>query len=506
MPLNYSFNQKHNWRLRFHLQTQTGDITNPNGLCQLNGTYHFFHQHRRLWPDAAHGWGHWESEDLVSWRWCGSPIMPSCTMDKNGSYSGSATIHDGQMWCYYTGNQLLPGKHDYDYSGRLANEILVVSDGEHYGEKRLVLGNESYPSYCSCHVRDPKVWEQDGRWHMLLGARAKGDRGAVLLYGGEDGLSWKLEGSATNTGEGTFGYMWECPNRICLDRREFLLVCPQGVSKQDFAFQNVHDSGYFPLEGTVVDALGADPALMDADGPYPCIDASTFVAWDYGFDFYAPQSFEDEKGRTLLVGWVGLPDIETQYDNPTREWTHTLTVPRVLSLNEAGLVCQWPVPEIDVLRDEPVELVGEGLHGTTGTVGSAKNDEYDLTGAIGAGFAGGACDLEVTDIQGDGRILLNGDLELMVSDGLLELAFLSPAGAYRTVRRLRVSDLSAGRVTDLRVLVDTSVVEIYVNGGEKTLTTRWYPERIDLLHVASTLPATHRAWTMRAATFEGTGE
>ena len=74
------------------------------------------------------------------------------------------------------------------------------------------------------------------------------------------------------------------------------------------------------------------------------------------------------------------------------------------------------------------------------------------------------------------------------------------------MRRLRVSDLSAGRVTDLRVLVDTSVVEIYVNGGEKTLTTRWYPERIDLLHVASTLPATHRAWTMRAATFEGTGE
>lgn len=501
MAINYSFSQKHNWRLRFHLQTESGDVTDPNGLCQLGGTYHFFHQHRRLWPDAAHGWAHWESEDLVHWRWCGSPIMPSCELDKNGSYSGSAVVRDGQMWCYYTGNQLLPGDHDYDYSGRLANEILVVSDGEHFGEKRLVLGNEGYPSYCSCHVRDPKVWQRDGTWHMLLGARAKGDRGCVLLYGSADGLSWSLEGSATNVGVGTFGYMWECPNRIRLDGREFLLICPQGVPKRDFSFENVHNTGYFPLEGTVVDALGADPGLMDAGGPHPVFDPQDFVELDFGFDFYAPQAFEDEQGRTLLVGWVGLPDIETQYDNPTREWTHTLTVPRVLSLNNAGHICQWPVPELDALHEQVVGLTGEGLHGTTGTVGSAKNDEYELTGAIGATFPGGACDLMVEDVQGEGRILLNGDLELMVRHDMLELAFLSPAGAYRTVRRLSTSKLSAGSVQSLRLLVDTSVVEIYVNGGEKTLTTRWYPERIDQLRVSSTLPGEHRAWAMGAMTF-----
>ena len=501
MPINYSFNQKHNWRLKFHLQTESGDVTDPNGLCQLNGVYHFSHQHRRLWPDAAHGWAHWTSTDLVNWQWCGSPIMPSCELDKNGSYSGSATVHDGQMWCYYTGNQLLPGDHDYDYSGRLANEILVVSDGTNYGEERLVLGNEGYPAYCSCHVRDPKVWEQDGRWYMLLGARAKGDRGAVLLYGSEDGLSWKLAGSATNTDEDTFGYMWECPNRICLDGREFLLVCPQGVPKRDFSFENVHNTGYFPLSGTVVDTLGKDPKLMDADGPYPCMDPKDFVEMDYGFDFYAPQAFEDESGRTLLVGWVGLPDIETQYDNPTREWTHTLTVPRVLSLNEAGNICQWPAPEIEVLHGEPAEFSGQGLHGTTGTVGSAKNDEYELSDAIGATFQGGTCDLLLDDIKGEGRILLNGDLELMVRKDLVELAFLSPAGAYRTVRRLSTAKLSAGAVQSLRLLVDTSVVEIYVNGGEKTFTTRWYPEDISKLHVASTLDAEHRAWTMGSMTY-----
>ena len=499
MALNYQWNPAHNWRLRFHLQTETGDVTDPNGLSQLDGTYHFFHQHRRLWPDKAHGWGHWTSRDLVHWTWCGRPIMPTCDPDRNGSYSGSAVVRDGKLWCYYTGNALVPGDYDHDWAGRLANETLVVSDGTTFGEKRLVLANEGYPAYCSCHVRDPKVWNQDGRWHMLLGARVRGDKGAVLLYGSEDGLSWSLEGSATS--QEPFGYMWECPNRVALEGREFLLACPQGLPKRDFSWQNVHNAGYFPLEGTVVDILGADPGLMEADAPYACVDPSTFVELDYGFDFYAPQTFEDESGRTLLVGWVGLPDIETQYENPTREWTHTLTVPRVLSLNEAGRICQWPVPELEALRGDPVELGPTGLEGFTGTVGSARAEEHDLAGAIGATFPG-TCDLVVEDLAGDGRILLNGDLELMISGDLLELAFLSPAGAFRTVRRLRAQDLSAGAFRDLRVLVDTSVVEVYVNGGEATITTRWYPQDIDRLHLSSTLSGRHQAWGMESMCFE----
>ena len=89
----------------------------------------------------------------------------------------------------------------------------------------------------------------------------------------------------------------------------------------------------------------------------------------------------------------------------------------------------------------------------------------------------------------------------MVRKDLVELAFLSPAGAYRTVRRLSTAKLSAGAVQSLRLLVDTSVVEIYVNGGEKTFTTRWYPEDISKLHVASTLDAEHRAWTMGSMTY-----
>ena len=500
MAVNRTTDPKHNWRLRFHLQTETGDITDPNGLCQLDGTYHFFHQHRRLWPDAAHGWGHWATRDFLTWEWLGSPIMPSCELDKNGSYSGSSVVSDGMMWCYYTGNQLLEGDYDHDWAGRLANEIVVVGDGRSFGPKRLVLGNDGYPPYCSCHVRDPKVWEQDGTWHMLLGARVRGDRGAVLLYRSADGTSWEMEGSATNRGEQAYGYMWECPNLARLDGRELLFVCPQGVSKQPLGMQNIHNSGYFPLEGRLVDLLSGDPGLMQAEAPYPCIDEHAFVELDYGFDFYAPQLFEDERGRTILVSWASLPDIETQYDNPTREWTHTFTLPRELALNAAGRVCQWPVAETDALRGQEVALTRD-VAGFTGTVGTSPYDVFDLTGAIGARFAGTA-DVTIDAIQpGAATLRLNDDLEFVVLDGMAELAFTSPAGFGRTVRRLPLSALSAGRIESLRVLADTSIVEIYVNGGEVTLTTRWYPEDIDDLCVTSTFHGTHRAWEMGSYTF-----
>ena len=33
-----------------------------------------------------------------------------------------------------------------------------------------------------------------------------------------------------------------------------------------------------------------------------------FDELDRGFDFYAPQTMGDPKGRRILVGWMGLPN------------------------------------------------------------------------------------------------------------------------------------------------------------------------------------------------------
>ena len=147
MAMKFDLDQRHNWRLRYHLQTPIGWMSDPNGLCQYQGEYHFFHQYSPRWPTRLHGWGHWTSPNLVDWEFHGGDIMPSCELDRNGSYSGSAVIRDGQMWCYFTGNVLDEGDHDYDYTGRHAMETITVSeDGRTFGEKRLVLPDTQHPA------------------------------------------------------------------------------------------------------------------------------------------------------------------------------------------------------------------------------------------------------------------------------------------------------------------------------------------------------------------------
>ena len=73
---------------------------------------------------------------------------------------------------------------------------------------------------------------------------------------------------------------------------------------------------------------------------------SEYMLWDYGFDFYAPQSFETEDGRRVHISWMGMPDCE-EYTNLTiaEGWQHCFTFPREVFV-EDGKVCQRPVREL----------------------------------------------------------------------------------------------------------------------------------------------------------------
>jgi sucrose-6-phosphate hydrolase SacC (GH32 family) len=44
------------------------------------------------------------------------------------------------------------------------------------------------------HVRDPKVWQHEGRWYMVLGAQDRQKRGKVLLFSSADLHQWTNEG------------------------------------------------------------------------------------------------------------------------------------------------------------------------------------------------------------------------------------------------------------------------------------------------------------------------
>ena len=156
---------------------------------------------------------------------------------------------------------------------------------------------------------------------------------------------------------------------------------------------------------------------------------------------------------------------------------------------------------MEQLRDDEVEFKAELAHGSTGFMGSSSYDKFSMEGAIGARFDG-IGEFQITDIEGKGHFMLNGDLEFVINDNDAELVFHSHAGRFRSVRRLPFSALSAGKVESLRVMVDTSVVEIFVNGGEATMTTRWFPLDIKNLAVTSTIKGDHKAWALHGYEFQ----
>lgn len=235
-------------RLTHHLMPPTGWLNDPNGLCWYKGRYHVFFQYS---PFESNGglkfWGHYSSEDMISWRYEGVPLLPDSIYDCHGVYSGSAIAEKDKLHLFYTGNIKMDGDYDYINNGRQSSTLHVESeDGVHFGTKEVAVSWEDYPKNYTCHIRDPKVWKDGEEYRMILGGRQKSDQGAVLFYKSEDLKNWKFDHELTT--ENAFGYMWECPDYFTLEGQEVLSVSPQGLTREEFRFQNIYQSGYFILK------------------------------------------------------------------------------------------------------------------------------------------------------------------------------------------------------------------------------------------------------------------
>ena len=165
------------FRQEIHLMPPTGWLNDPNGLCQFGGVFHAYFQYSPFHTEGGvKMWGHCTSRDMVRWEYQGAVLYPDQPFDCHGVYSGSAFTEDGVMYVYYTGNVKLEDRADYDYinTGREANTVLVTSrDGQSFGPKQLLMRNADYPSDLTLHVRDPKVWKDQGTYYMIQGARTK---------------------------------------------------------------------------------------------------------------------------------------------------------------------------------------------------------------------------------------------------------------------------------------------------------------------------------------------
>ena len=144
---------------------------------------------------------------------------------------------------------------------------------------------------------------------------------------------------------------------------------------------------------------------------------------------------------------MGIGDIP--YTNPTAAlgWQHCLTVPCELTLGGDGKLLRDPVAEIDSLVTHRQVLAG-------GEGGSQL--PFDLTAQA---------------VQDSFELTLGGAVRMEFDGGIFTLRFVDErVGCGRDVRRARIECCKS-----IRVLADKTSLEIFLNGGEKVLSTRFYP-------------------------------
>lgn len=423
-------------QLSYHIVPPKGLLNDPNGLIQYKGIYHvFFQWNQHGTVHQSKSWGHVTSTDLVHWEYHEAALEPNDWYDKDGVYSGSAVKKDDTLYLFYTGN--VRGVND----SRESYQCLAVSkDGFHFEKKGPLF---EHPKGYTRHVRDPKVWQgENGLWYMILGAQREDLTGDAILYTSEDLLDWTFKGSLLEK-KLSLGYMWECPDVLQFKEKDLFVFSPQGLEPEGNKFQNIYQTGY--LTGQ-----------LTPTGQFVSEDEE-FVELDRGFEFYAPQSFTDQKNRVISFGWVGVMEPEVEAAVPTIKdgWVHALTIPRELTYQN-GVLKQQPVEELAAMR--------------TGTPQKVEAEDSIV---------------ELTSLQQEVIINWKEDPKAF-SMGIRDNVEISYDQETRTVTVSRVNWLTNERekrevqlkkeLGNMRLFLESSLIELFVNDGEEVFTLRYFAD------------------------------
>ncbi len=439
---------KSRWYPVFHIAAPAGWINDPNGLVYYGGRYQVFYQHHpysTVWGPMH--WGHVSSADLVTWQREPIALAPSLVEDSGGVYSGSAiTGADGLLYTYYTGNRWKnPANRD---AGNVQVQCLATSsDGITFTKQGTVIGATGLENF-----RDPKVFQREGTWYMVLGATGQNGRGQVHLYTSNDMVGWDFFGVLyEDPREDVF--MLECPDLFELDGKWVLMFCPERPRPLGYSNRNTHNAGYL---------------VGDWQPGGTFIPHTDYRQVDWGHNFYAPQTLETPDGRRICWGWMGsftLPVASQAEDG----WAGQLTVPRYLSLGLDLNLVSTPLEELKHLRQKETDI---------GSLRLEANQRISLLEGAEAFELEIAFDVSASSAERIGIMVGN-----LAQSSYAYLGYDAQAERVFLDRRLTVGDggyrsvavPAEGKLT-LRVFVDRSSVEIFINDGVDAISSLAFVE------------------------------
>lgn len=429
------------WYPSYHLAGRAGWINDPNGLIYYDGWYHAFYQHNpydTIWGPMH--WGHARSKDMLHWEQLPIALAPEGDEDKNGCFSGSAVIYKGKMALIYTGNKF-KGDSTSDDDLYQVQCLATSDDSIHFHRHGIVI--DTPPGVH--HFRDPKVWEEEGRWYMVVGI-SSGGVGHVHLYSSDDLKKWNDEGILAKAPDITMGFMWECPDFFRLDDKYVLVFSPQGMARDGYRNVNLYQSGYI---------------IGNWSPGKPFQQETPFIEMDLGDSFYAPQSFLAKDNRRMLIGWMVMWD---SYLPESKDgWAGQLTLPRELSLNSSkDRLIQCPLSELNSLHENSYRHVCK-LKNQQETIFSAFKHE-DIVVQLDTIAPAEQYGLSL----GEGvRVYIDSQAKRVI----VERNY--PEYGLVGTRSIPLPD---NDLLELRLIIDNSSLEVFINRGEGVISSRIYPE------------------------------
>ena len=286
--------------MKYHYSRKEGWLGNPCGLVYFRNKYHLFFQLNPFAPRYGRiHWGHAVSDDLITWEECPVAIGPDDELSCN---SGSAFVHDGKIWLFYT------------------------SVSEDYREKICAAFSEDGISFTKCsgnplvtspfenesRFRDPFVMRFGNSFRMFVGTGKEGIA-KVLQYESDDLTNWRYKGELLS--DGRFGGIVEAPNIVEVDGKWVFII----QSEKHYPTKVLFATGEFDGENFVFD---------DKDDPFKSVDT--------GNDFYNPVTLSNEDGTVVLMAWLFSMKMNSS----------AICCPREIAISRKGELCMLPYGEL----------------------------------------------------------------------------------------------------------------------------------------------------------------
>jgi len=286
--------------VKYHFSRKEGWLGNPCGLVYFKGRYHLFFQVNPNLPRYGRmHWGHAVSDDLITWE----ELPPALSPDKEMSCgSGSALVHDGKIWLFYTAVS-------FDYG-----ETVCAAYSED-GITFYVYDNNPVaetPFEGSSKFRDPFVMRYGEGFRMLTGAGQYGIA-KVLQFASDDLIRWEYKGELIS--DGMFGSVIEAPNLVEVDDKWIFII----QSEKHVPTKVLFAAGGYDGERFVFD----DPA-----DPFKPVDS--------GSDLYSPVTCTDENGCKVMMGWMFSMKMNSS----------AVSCPREIAFSRKGEVLLLPYGEL----------------------------------------------------------------------------------------------------------------------------------------------------------------